>query len=264
MSDDFSNVEVYGEAGEDGRPANIPEKFWTPGEGDNPASVKWGDMLTEYNYRGKQIGAADGMFGSPESYTKPEFELPEGSDYTLADDDPMLAAFGEFAKERNLSDKAYGDIVNFYIAQKAQEQIADKEFINAEMDRLGPNGKGMEMVKQFQQQVENWTKDMPEAERDAIRKGSEDAMYTAESFQFLKFLADRSRPAQLPDGDTAANSGISADDVRRMQTEVVADGPNKGKRRYEVDAAFRKEVQTKWMEVAGSGQKLEEVGLPGR
>jgi len=262
MSDTYENVEVYGATGEDGRPENIPEKFWKPQEGETAAHIDQGAMLAEYNYRTQQIGAADGMFGAPEeNYSKPEFELPEGVEYELKDDDPMLASFAEFAKERNLSDKAYGEIANWYIGQQAQQQVADKAFLAGEMDKLGPNGKGMEMVNAFTQQMENLTKDLPEAERDELMKGMKDSLYSAESYKFLSYLTNNMQPAKLPSLDLTEAGGLTKEKVREMQNVELTEGPNKGKRRYEVDAAYRAEVRAAWSQVAGDAEKREEISF---
>lgn len=263
MEIDFSDVETFGEPDESGRPANIPEKFWRAGEGEETSpSVDLGSLVKEYNYRSKQLGAADGLIGAPEAYEKPDYKLPEGVEYELKDDDPLLTSFSQFAKERNLSQKAYGDIVSFYVEQQAQQQAADKAFIEQEIEKLGPNGKGKEMIQQMNQQVENWTKDLPEAEREEVRQGYKDALATAASYKFLSFMQKQMQPSKLPDSSSQNDSQLTRAKVQEMQAATFDDGPNKGRRRYDIDPEYRKAVREAWKSVVGEGEYKREVSLP--
>lgn len=254
----LDDAEVFGEIGEDGRPANIPEKYYRPGEGDDkPASVDLGGLLTEYHYRSKQLGAADGLIGVPENgYQKPEIEVPEGVEYELADDDPMLSGFAEFAKERNLSQKAYNDIVGWYAQQQISSQQAAAAAIEAEFAKIGPDGK--EQVQRLTQQVENLTKGLPDDQKAEIMKGLQTAVVSAETFKFVNMLIGKAQPAALPDGDGVGAGALTRSKVREMQEAVITEGPQKGKRRYEVDPAYREEVRAAWSQVVGGGPAASE------
>lgn len=247
---DFSDTEVWGEAGEDGRPANIPEKFWSK-EGDN-ATVDWAGLTKEYNYRTSQIGAADGMFGAPEAYTMPQVEVPEGVDYTLSEDDPLLQSFQTLAKESNLSDKAYGQFTQWFINEKIAEQQASLEAVNAELDTLGPNGKGKEMVAAFMQQATNMVADLPEDQRNELIQGAKDAVNSAASYKFLDFLQKQMQPSRLPGNDDLGAPGKTMEEINAMQLETYTEGPLAGRRKYEVDPQFRAKVNALRSQVAGS------------
>lgn len=262
MSDlDFSDTETWGEPDESGRPANIPEKYYKAGEDDQPASVDWAGLTKEYNYRAQQIGAADGMFGAPEAYTHPAVEVPEGVEYELTDDDPLLGQFQNFAKEHNFSDKAYQEVVNFYVQQEIAKGQAQNEQTKAELDALGPNGKGREMVDAFVQQAKNWMAPLPEEQKKELEQGLRDAVPSAAAYKFLKFMEGKMQPSQLPNNADIGESSVTLDKVNAMQLELYpADHVMAGKRKYEHDPAFRDKVNKMREQIVGTGEYQRMVG----
>jgi len=250
---DYSDTEVYGEAGEDGRPANIPEKFWTPGEGESPASIDVGSLLKTHNHLATTIGAADGYIGAPDAFVLPDApDMPEGVDYKLEADDPLVEWFQGFAAEKNLSQKMYSEVISGFMQQQGALQKASMDARQAELDALGVNGKGAELIAAFTQQAENWMKDVPEGERAALKEGMADALTSANAYKFVKFMEARMQPSKLPGSDDLGGNALTLDDINKMQTEVYTEGPFEGQRKYEKDPKFRDKVNALRAQVLGS------------
>jgi hypothetical protein len=245
----FADIETFGAIGEDGRPANIPEKFWKEGNLDT------GSLLKSHNYYQTKIGAADGFIGAPEKgYALPE-KFPDDVTYAVDASDPLVAWFQGYAAENNLSQKAFEGIVTGYAQQQSAMAEAQKQQVRAEIDKLGPNGKGDEMIRAFVQQAENWMSDLPEAERAELQQGLKDAMPSAAAYKFMKFMEGKMQPANLPSNAEIGESGISLGKIREMQLEVYpADHALAGRRKYEVDPAFRDQVNALRTKLLGTGE----------
>jgi hypothetical protein len=249
---DFSDTEVYGQPDESGRPANIPEKFYTAADGDTPASIDVGSLLTSHNYFESKIGQAGEMIGSPED----TYSVPTIADYEFQENDPMVKWFSDFAKENNLSQTAFENITKGFIETQG---VVIKTAHDAEMEKLGPDGTAR--ITAMNQRRDNWLKDLPKDRQEAYKAGYEDATTSAASFEFMEFLTTLMQPSNLPSNLEFDKPTDNLADLAKQQMEVYPEGhQHAGKRRYEMEPDFRKEILTKRKAILGDAEDNTVVG----
>jgi hypothetical protein len=249
---DFSDTEVYGEPGEDGRPVNIPEKFYTPADGDTEAAIDVGSLLTSHNYFESKIGSAGEMFGSPED----SYAVPEVQGYEFQEGDPLVNWFSGYAKENNLSQKLFEGVTTGFIETQMAIQASA---MKAEKEKLGADGE--KRIKAYDQLVQNWTKDLPKEQRENLLAGYRDATVSAATIEFLEFLQTLMQPAHLPSGEELDTDLDTLEKLRALQTEAYPEGhQHAGKRRYEMDKAFREDIQRRRKAILGEKTDDQVVG----
>jgi hypothetical protein len=127
---------LFGKPGEDGRPANIPAKYWD----SDGRKVKADVLFNQLRWAEGKLGAKLDVIGGPgdEGY---KINLPapkEGEEpFYIAEDDPAINGFLAVAKKHDVSQK-FVDEVLAEVAGRADELRTNT--LNAEIAKLGKDG----------------------------------------------------------------------------------------------------------------------------
>jgi len=264
------DAEIFGAAGEDGRPANVPEKYYTAisEEEDAPRSLDVNGVLSRMNHLESRLGAfSDAPPDGDYAATDLSDLVPEGSEYALAPDNPMVAWFLKAAREMGLGQAGVDTLMRGYAENEIQGlKEADQRGTDnreAEITKIHPEN-GQKMLDTMTQ----WVKNLVQAQglnaeaSGQVLRGYQAALATAEGYRFIEFLGQRIRGANLPSNESDIKEGMTAEDVIKLQNETYPDGHAKaGKRIYDNDPARQKEVRAAWVQVEGEGEKHTEVNF---
>jgi len=213
------------EAAEVTEAAEAPEwlqsKYVTEGKSQEESIA---EQAKAYNELSGKFGA---FTGAPEEYTEVALseELQELG-VVLDNEDPMLAAAKEFAKDSNMSQEGLEGLVNLYAMQQVAEQKALTEYKEEQLKGLGANANSR--IKNIQQ----WAGKNLDAE---TVQGLEGMATSAESVKAIERLISMTRGQAVDPSEANNNSGASAEDVSAMQFEK----DQHGNRRINTDPEFR-------------------------
>lgn len=211
-----------------------------PGEGDVP---EWFDnskfkSVTDQAIAHKELQKKFGGFtGAPEDY---EFSIAEGLEgkVGLDVDSEQYKAFSDFAKESNMSNDLFNNIINTHLESLAgsQEQIQTDMAENqkAELEKLGDDSANIiNEVSSWGQN--NLTGDEFEAFRGLAS--------SAGNIKLLQKMITKTTSSKV---DAKANTApaFSRDDLRGMMADP----------RYMNDMTYRSEVDGKYRTLADSGR----------
>lgn len=183
---------------------------------------------------------------------------PEAYEITLSDEivekgieidseDPLLVRAMEFAKETNMSQEGFNQMVNLHVENQLAEQQALSEVKASEFKGLGNNAQSrIDSVNSF-----------IGANFDGEMVAAIQGMATsAESISAIEALIARSRSTPVaPEGGESTPS-VTADEIKAMQFEKDANG----NRRIQTDATFRTEFKKKQAQLYGSEPYRQSVG----
>lgn len=235
--------------------------FWEnerQGEGEPPEWFKAdkyksvADQAKAYTEAEKRLGA---FKGAPEEYDLklPEgFELPEGVEVELDKEDPLLQEFLPWAKEHNLSQEAFQDIVGMYVKNQAEElqSTQSAEAAAAEQkELLGAN------ADKRLSDLAKWGKQNLDA--DMFDKFAS-ALTTAASVEAFEFVVAKTRNAPLPD-PTNINPNLSASKQQELQ-ELRAAKDESGKLKWFTDPIHRNKIEALQAEIYGHAPHREIKG----
>ena len=237
--------EVYGAPGEDGRPANVPAKFWD-GEGK---SIKWGDVLTQHNHLDSKLG---GFTGAPEKY---ELTLSDNAqtyvntaygDDGIPDDDPLLTRFAEFARENNMNNDMYNGGVNLLMEFMAEQNAVDRQ---SELQALGNNG------QQRVGDIATWVgSHLTEEQRQDVYAITD----TAAGVRAVEALIAKTKQPMLPSEGGANPQGLTKDAI---EAERWKDDPNNpGTPLYNTSKEHRAKVTQMYKDFYGEDPKVQTIG----
>jgi hypothetical protein len=206
------------------------------GEGEAPEWFKSSkyktvaDQAKAYAGLESKLGA---FTGAPEDgYT---VELPEGIEGEIANDDPMLVSFNEWAAEAGLSQEKHTELMALYVngLMETQPDIQD------EIKRMGKDAP--QRINDFT----SWAKANFDESEFITLQG---LATTAEGFSILEKMRGLSRET-----DVAAPSTAKAIDSTTKEAlyELVADP------RYAESPSFRKEVDQKFADYFGKQPQSE-------
>jgi hypothetical protein len=130
-------------AGQSAIPSGLPEEFWDATAG----AVKFEDLGREIaglrTIRAEREAMRAGVPEKPDGYAialPADFKMPDGVEFSVAEDDPVVPLVREFAHKHGLSQEALSELV----AVKARADLAQGEQVKAMLGRqieaLGPNG----------------------------------------------------------------------------------------------------------------------------
>lgn len=211
------------------RPDNVPEKFWN----EESKTVNHEAVLTSYTELEGKFGA---FTGAPEAYAFTISDELKEKGVELKDDDPMVKAFTEMAKESNMSQAMANKLVNMFIENEfASGQAFDEAEttrVADEMKLLGDNA---------ETRVKNlglWATANMDAE---AAKGLQDITTTAAGVKAVEALIGMTRNAAITDDDLTGTGHIDMAEIQELQ---FAKDEN-GNRKMATDPAYRKMVQDK-------------------
>lgn len=241
---DAGNNEGNNDSGEQGsennqeqnneRPDWLLDKYATEGKSIDEATA---EQAKAYNELSSKFGA---FTGAPEEYAEITLsdEIKELG-IEISNDDPMLQAAKDFAKESNMSQEGLNGLVNLYAMQQVAEQKAEAEFKAEQLKALGPNANSR--IENIQQ----WANKNLDPE---TVQGLEQMATSAESVKAIERLISMTRGAPVDPGEANNNSGASAEDVSKMQFEK----DEHGNRRINTDPEFRARYKKLRNEVYGT------------
>jgi hypothetical protein len=209
----------------------------TPGSGEKPAwfkSDKYNSVAKQaeaYVALEKQLGAFTGApkdeKGQPKDY---ELKLPEGVTVDLAH--PIMIGFKDWAVKNNVSNDKFNDLLGQLASYEASQQVP----MTTVLTQLG---------KDAQARIGNvvtWAKanlDGPGFE--LMRAATSDGKTAAATFAVLERIVAKTGQMRMPkpgeDSAPASAQGLEA--INAMQAAKNA----KGQRLYEIDPAYRVQVE---------------------
>jgi hypothetical protein len=216
----------------DDRPEWLPDKFKTPE-----------DLANAYNN-------LEGKLGSNEETQQQQEDLPptEVQDSTEEDSQTsaIIAASDEFSEQGQLSEDTYKtleasglsrNLVDSYIeGQQALQASGEAELLN----EIG----GREAYEQISEWAsEALSENQLDAYNKALETGTDEQASLALDWIKTKYEASNGvSPSSFIQGGTKG-SGESAFESRAQVLAAMSERDARGKKRYEVDPAYRKEVE---------------------
>lgn len=226
-------------------PADKHEWQWAdgkPGEGDVPT---WFDnskfsSVTDQAIAHKELQKKLGGFtGAPENY---EFSIAEGLEgkVDLDVDSEQYKAFRDFAKESNMSNDLFNNIVNSHLQalagsqEKAQTDVAENQ--KAELEKLGTESSNII------NEVTSWGQNNLTSDEFESFRGLANS---ADNIKLLQKMIAKTTSSKV-DAKASTAPAHSRDDLRTMMADP----------RYMNDMVFRANVDSKYKQMADSGHLI--------
>ncbi len=209
------------------------------GEGDAPEWFK-GDKFKSVAaqaeaYKGLE-SKLGGFTGAPEDGY--ELSFPEGVEGEWIEGDPLMEGFQTWAKDNNLSQDKFTDLLHLYVGNESQVAGTDRE---SELAAIGDNAQAR------LQNISDYAKaNLSEEDYQGILA----ATTTAAGVKAIEALIAKTRGVGIPTDMSESNSGISHADLRERKADP----------RNQTDPAFRKETSAMYAKVFGSEPKKTTVG----
>lgn len=199
------------------RPDNFPAKFWTDEGPDVDKLVK------SYSELEKQFKS--GKHKAPE-----EYDMSGLLDQGLAEDDPTLGVFRDWAKENGISQAAFEDLAGKVLQQSAREQESYEIDRRAEMEKLG---------ERAQQKIEMAERLLIRAPlSDSEREAMANSLNSADAINaFIKYHQAITNEG-IPIAPAVNSPGMTKEDL----DAAIADP------RWRTDSAWRTRIERQWME----------------
>lgn len=229
------------------------------GTGDRPAWYKGDKFKTvaaqaeAYVAAEAQLGPAAGFFGAPpaEGYKAPA--LPQGMEGAFDTEAPLFKSFSEFAKKEGISQQGFEKLALFYAQTEAAEAEAEAARLSEALGKLGANLQPrLDAIRGYIEQhvgAEGFTA------LDAAIGNNVEAFGVLE-----KLIAVAANDGRLAGGGGATGAGFTKADIEAKRYAKVESGPNKGQDRYDVDEAYRKEVDAMWTKLYPGETNQQQVG----
>ncbi len=196
-------------------------KEGVPGEGDRPEYLEKRYDSVEaqakaYPELEKKLGA---FTGAPETYKMDEISARE--DFKFDAENPLLKNFMSFAKEKQMSQDAFENMLNMYADNAVQSAVPASQ----ELEALGPNAKE-QLTTLYNWANNNFT---PETAQSLINFGT-----SAENIRTLQKIKEATSESRIP--DTKASKQHRAEINEKKLQNMVAD------ERYNTDPVYRDQV----------------------
>lgn len=162
-------------------------------------------------------------------------KLPEGAGVELVGDHPLLGTFTGWAKENNLSQKGYTELLGM-LGQYESQHFVDAVAVKAEI------GKDADTRINA---IAQWGKaNLDDAGFASLRAALVPSAQTAALVQVIEATIAKTRQTPMPKpGDDVPN--LSAESQSAAIDKLMAEKTADGKQRYFVDPKFRAEVEAK-------------------
>lgn len=195
------------------------------------------DQAKAYNDLEGKFGA---FTGAPEEY---ELTLPEGIDGEFDLEDPMLTGFMEIAKEANMNQGVFTQMLHQYVGNL----VGMRPDAEAEMKALGDDAQGRLKA------LGDWGRANLDADQfEAFRN----VATTADGVRVLEALVGHTREAKMPREDAASTSSTTADELKAMRYAK----DSSGNIRIATDPAYRKKVDKAYADFYGTEPLNRVVG----
>lgn len=158
-----------------------------------------------------------GFTGAPDEY---ELSFPDGVEGEWVDDDPMMANFKSWAKENNLNQEGFTNLLHMHLQNEFDNQGQDRE---SELAAIGDNAQSR------LQNINDFAKaNLSEEDYQGILA----ATTTAQGVKAVEALIAQTRGYKIPGQGEHIDAGISHSDLRAKMADP----------RYQNDSEYRKEV----------------------
>ena len=185
------------------RPENVPEKFWDKDKNQ----VRVDEVMKSYTEVEKELHKVKGEHKAPDEY---EVVIPEKykESIELPDDDPMLGAYKEYAKENNFSQSQFTANLGFFVDFMSKQAEAD---LQAEVEKFGGEDKAKTTIKNVRTFLKNRLS--PESYEVIVSTTN-----TFEQFQALDELRKLASVQSPPPNDSNANieSDLTEEQLRAL------------------------------------------------
>ncbi len=201
-----------------------------------------------YNELSKKFGS---FTGAPDEYQVAFNDELKEAGIELNSDDPMIEAATQFAKDSGMNQEGFDQMMNLYGMQqlanaKAQQEDNDA-FAAEQMKMLGSNAESRI------QNINEWANKHLSAEDI---QGIQAMTTTAESVKAVERIIAMTRGASVDVDNTQSSTGVSAEEVRKMQFEK----DEHGNRRISTDPEFRARYQKLSNQVHGTEDHKQVIG----
>lgn len=242
-----------GKAGDDGRPADVPEQFWDKDKkAVNTAALLKAHSDTRQALKTAQGNAKGTKVENAEGY---KYEAPKGlpDHIDASPDDPTVKALREISFKAGLTQEQFATLTSGYF--EAAAKLLPAPDLAAEKAKLGENADKVLAA------VENWGRGLvdsgiwsPEEFDEIVGLGS-----TALGLRALNKLREQHGGEQIPvnPGDAAGGEGWSLEDCYAKV----------GSKEYHDNPTFRAKVDKRFEQLVGTtpmGSSPAGVGVGGR
>jgi hypothetical protein len=222
------------------RPETVPEKFWDTEKGE----VRVDDALKSYSELEKRFGS---FTGAPEEYAVGLSEELTEQGVSINKDDPMMESALEFAKNSNMSQEGFNNMIELYAVNQLAMAKAEQEAMQADIASLGDN------ADRRINSLDQWAnKNMPAD----LAEGFKDMAVSSQAIKAMEQMVSMTRAAPVQANDASASPSITREEVSQMQFAK----DEHGNRKISVDPAFRKEYERKLNLVYGQEEHREVIG----
>jgi len=197
-------------------------------EGDKPEWLKdkyksVEDQAKAYSELEKKFG---GFTGSPDKY---ELSLPEGIEGQFDLEDPRMTWFQEAAKQSNMSQETFSELLHGWIKQEIGDTDGYRE---NEIQALGTNAQAR------LRDLGDWGK--ANLNKDQF-EGFKALATSASGVEVLETLVAKSGEGRMPKGNEVREPGMT----KEALNELLGDP------KYQESPAYRKEVEQKFKDFYG-------------
>lgn len=222
----------------------------TPGTGDTPEwfkADKYGTVSDQAKAY-KELEVRFGSFtGAPEEYTVNLSDELKEKGIEITSDDPLYEEALKFAKETNMNQEGFDNMLNLYAMSKVAETDAINQHKAEELASLGDNA---------QARVDNLNKWGKANLSDELYNGFQEMATSANAVRAMEKLVSMTRNAPITPDTAQAQPGVTEEELLKMQFEK----DEYGNRRLSVDPAFRAKFDKLKQQVWGSEEHRQIVG----
>lgn len=212
------------------------------GAGEVPEWFK-GDKYKSVAEQAKAYTELEGKFGSftgaPEEYGVFVSDELKEQGLEISADDPIMEEAMKFARDSNMNQEGFNQMVNLYAMTQIAEQTAISDAKAEEITALGPNSETR------LDNLAKWGKANMSEDQYA---GFEEMIQSAASVQAVERLISLTRNAPLSPDTVHSAPSVSSEEVRAMQFEK----DEYGNRRINTDPDFKARYNKLKNEVWGS------------
>ena len=250
-----SNADANAVADAIGDKGNAESSGWffadgVAGEGEAPEWFKGGKYksVSEQAKAYTELESRFGSFtGAPEEYSVNLGEELSERGVSIDSDDPMLEEAMKFAKDANMDQKGFDNMVNLYAMMKVAESDAIQQAKQEEIKSLGSDA---------QKRLDNlnaWgNANMP----PELFEGFQSMVQSAGSVKALERLVAMTRNAPVNPDSVSQAPSVSSEEVMKMQFEK----DEHGNRRIQTDPAFKQRYEQMRDQVWGGEEHRVIIG----
>lgn len=223
------------------KPDWLLDKYHAGGKSIEEATAEQAKAYTELS---SKFGA---FTGAPEEYEIVLSDELKDMGISIDKGDPMVEAAFKFAKDSNMNQEKFNEMLDFYTMQSVAEQKADIEYKEQQMKALGENaGDRVTGIKQ-------WADKNLDAESVTALEGM---VNSVESVKAIEQLISMTRAKSINIDESSAASSNNAEELRSMQFAK----DEHGNRKINIDPEFRKRYEKMKIDVHGTGDYKQIIG----